>query len=704
MLLGVVAALMAVIAIGVAAFTILAAPPPATPPALELVPRTDLDRRWGSFLSEREWGTPREAVGTNGWGLTWTAAIDQEYRFGSDGIGGFTDTGNEFRLGWAFWEGSENHVTERFAGLPNPAGTAGEEITDDRVFHENTPGHAYQRMTYRYPREKTWFSIDLETAKYDSTSMTLVATVTNTTTEPRSLDVVFKSWTAPGGEVERLDDGLLLRGTESVVAVVGSVPSAWQVSGDTGALDENLRGEGLVGDQGGHVGAMAYRLEIPAGAASIIRIGAAEVALGDANGEQDAETIAAQNASGVMELSDQIVVARRTEMGDLFAGDVTQHQELYRQALMSLLWNESYYRWDGSSGVTPAYGGLIDARDVLIMPDKWEFPWPASWDSAFHAVTASLADAEIAQDQLRFFLTDGWLQPDGHIPCAEWVMGSECPPIFAWAAWRVYERNRDEAFLSEVYPGLQLNYEYWWSHNHVGDALFAGGLLGMDNLPRSPGSGTAQADASAWMAFFARDMARIASELDDSTSERYWVDRGRIQEAINTHLWDDETSFYYDLTRDGEHYIQKSYSGLIPLIAGVVPPERLPAILGSLRDESQFLSAAGIRSLSRSSPLYLPDVGGRGVNSNWRGPVWVPINYLLIEALRDIDPSLADTIRDRVVNSVESDWQATGRFHEFFDGQTGEGMGADNQGWTMLVANLIRESWPATGPSGAGTP
>ena len=142
-------------------------------------------------------------------------------------------------------------------------------------------------------------------------------------------------------------------------------------------------------------------------------------------------------------------------------------------------------------------------------------------------------------------------------------MDNECPPIFAWAAWRVFEQSGDTEFLAQVYPGLQRNYDYWWAHNQVGDALFTGGFLGMDNLPRS-GFGAAQADATAWMAFFARDMARIASELgDQATSERYWIDRGHIQEQINATLWDEQSGFYYDLTPTGEFIDQKSYSGLI---------------------------------------------------------------------------------------------------------------------------------------------
>lgn len=699
LLLGVTAALLALVALGAVGLSLLNAPAPART-AIDLVPQAELDRRWGSYLSERSWGNPREAIGSDGWGLSWRGAIDTEYQYGDDGIAGMSDLDAEFRLGWAFWDGSEDHVTERFRGFTNPEGPAGEAIIDDRVFQENGPTHAYQRMTYRYPSETREFTIELESARFDSTSFTMAATVTNSTAEPLTIDVVFKGWVAPGGSVDPVTDGLLLIGTESVVAVVGQPPSEWQITGTKAALDQNLRTGGLVEDQGGHIGALAYRLELPAGGESVIRLGAAESPPPDEQVEPVPLSSSAEGAARAMlARSDAVMETRRQEADGLFRGAVTEHEELYRQALMSLLWSESHYRWDGASGVNPRWSGLVDANEVLLLPDKWEFPWLASWDSAFHTVTASLVDPQIAHDQLRFILSDRWQQPDGHIPCAEWVMDIECPPVFAWAAWRVFESSHDRAFLEDVYPGLQRNYDYWWQANHIGNALFTGGFLGMDNLPRGP-TRSAQADATAWMALFAREMAVIASELGDpQTSERYWVDRGRIQEAINTNLWDEASGFYYDLASGGRLLEHKSYSGLIPLIAGVVPDGRLPTILGALRDEAQFMSGAGIRSLSQASALYTPGEAGRGVNSNWRGPVWVPINYMLVEALSRVDPSLAADIRLRVVETVERDWRATGRFHEFYDGDTGQGLGADAQtGWTALVANLIREGWPATPP------
>jgi hypothetical protein len=390
------------------------------------------------------------------------------------------------------------------------------------------------------------------------------------------------------------------------------------------------------------------------------------------------------------------VGARRDEADALFADDVSEHEPVYRQALMSLLWSQSLYRWDGSSSWIPEWEGRVDAADVLIMPDKWEFPWLATWDSAFHAVSASLVDPQLGAEQLEFILSEGWQQPDGHLPCAEFVMDDECPPVFAWAAWRVYQAGAGSDFLSSVYPGLVANHAYWRRELQVSPGLYTGGFLGMDNLPRAPGQ--AQADASAWMAFSADHLARIADELGEPESAAGYRDEvDEIATAVNAELWDAERGFYFDRDADGETPIlTQSYSGLIPLIAGIVPPDHVPIIIEALRDPARFGSPHGIRSTSTESVLYRPGYADqRGVNSSWRGPIWLPINYLLVDVLAEHDAAFAADLRTRLVELVETDWEATGRFHEYFDAETGEGLGADAQaGWTALVANLVIEGWP----------
>ena len=201
--------------------------------------------------------------------------------------------------------------------------------------------------------------------------------------------------------------------------------------------------------------------------------------------EDTARAEATKMASDRLAASDSIITARRLEADTSLVGDVTQHAALYQQSLMGMLWNETYYSWDGTSGVNPEFDGRVNAHDVLILPDKWEYPYPSSWEMAFNAISAGLISETLAQDQLLFVLSDRWQQPDGHIPCSEADMSDECPPVFAWAAWRVYEQSHDLEFLQAVYPSLQRNYDYWWSHNMIGNSLFSGGALGMDNLPRS---------------------------------------------------------------------------------------------------------------------------------------------------------------------------------------------------------------------------
>jgi hypothetical protein len=421
--------------------------------------------------------------------------------------------------------------------------------------------------------------------------------------------------------------------------------------------------------------------------------GAVTVAWAEADDADAAET----SARALLPAAAQVVAERRDEAATVFPLAVTEHEPVYRQALASLLWSQRLYRWDGSSSWIPEWEGRVAADDVLIMPDPWEFPWLATWDSAFHAVTAALVDPELGADQLRFILSGDWQQPDGHISCAEFVMADECPPVFSWAALRVHDAGAGTGFLEEVYPGLVANHEYWRRELQVEPGLYTGGFLGMDNLPRA--AGQAQADASGWMAFSARQLAEIAELLGEAeAAAAYRAEVETIAAAVNARLWDDARGFYYDRDEDGASPIlTKSYSGLVPLIAGIVPDERAERLLAALRDPSQFLSPHGIRSTSRDSVLYRPGYAGQpGVNSSWRGAIWLPINYLLVGTLDELDPAFAADLRERLVELVETDWEATGRFHEYFHADSGEGLGADAQaGWTALVANLVVEGWPA---------
>lgn len=659
--------------------------------ARDLPAWNELDARWGTYLPERQWGTPHEAVGSNGWGLDYITAVRREYTFGEDGIAGLTERSGTFNIGWAAWDGMQVKVAERYFGWGNPSGEHGEEIVDRRVFEENTPTSSYTSSTWTYPNSDPRYAIKMVSARADEASGVLAATTTNTSDAPGTLDLVLKGWFGdPALRVELIDDGLRLHGPDSVLVIVGESVTSSQASDEKRALDETLRHAGaFAGDGPGHIGALAHHLELAAGTAATVTFGWAEAPDADA---------AEVRAREMRERAPSVLAFRQDEADDLFTGRVTEHESLYRQALMSTLWSQNLYTWDGTSSYDPEWAGRVDAHDVLIMPDKWEFPWLATWDTGFQAVVASLIDPQLAADQLRFLFSDAWQQPDGHLPCAEWVMADECPPVFAWAAWRVYEAGAGDDFLADVYPGLVALHDSWWSSLAVEPrGLFTCGFCGMDNLPR--GEGQAQADASAWMAFSARYLELIASELGDAdAAARFEEEVATIGAAVNEVLWDPDEQFYLDRNDEGIAPIRtRSYSGLVPLIAGIVPDDRVPAILDALRGEGAFLSPYGLRSTAADSVLYRPGYAdARSTNSNWRGPIWLPLNYLLINAVAEHDPAFADDLRTRVVETVETDWEATGRFHEYFDAETGEGLGADAQaGWTALVANLIVEGWPA---------
>jgi Glycosyl hydrolase family 63 C-terminal domain len=692
--LAVAAAVLAVVLLG---------PLRATP---DLVAWAELDTRWGTYLSEREWGTPREARGTDPWGLDYLDAVREPYAHGEDGIAGLVDRDGTFHIGWAVWDHEQVRVAERLFGWGNPSGEHGEGIVDRRTFGMNTPTTSIAESTLVYPNSDPQFRIRFTSARVDDRSGVMVAradrriasapgesaapsaSVSDATAADRvPLDVVLKGWFHdPGFAVEPIDDGLLLVGPSTSVAIVGADVEDRLVSDEKRALDEGLRSGGWE-DGNGHIGALLQRLELgPDGTATV----------GFAWAEADEPDRAEDRARELLRNAEDIVGARRAEADGLFRGTVSDHEAVYRQALMSLLWSQVLYRWDGTSSWIPEWQGRIAADDVLILPDRWEFPWLATWDSAFHAVTASLIDPELGADQLRFILSPDWQQPNGHLPCAEFVMDAECPPVFAWAAWRVQEAGAADGFLAEVYPGLRANHAYWRETLQVEPDLYTGGFLGMDNLPRAPGQ--VQADASAWMAFSAGHLARIAEALGETAdADAYRAEVDRIGAAVNARLWDEERGFYFDRNEDGEAPIlTRSYSGLVPLIAGIVPDDRRDRILDALRDDT-FLSPYGIRSTAADSVLYRPGYAdGRGVNSSWRGPIWLPLNYLLVHAIEPHDPAFAAELRTRLVELVETDWERTGRFHEYFDAETGEGLGADAQaGWTALVANLVHEGWPA---------
>ncbi len=665
-----------------------------TPVAPALVPWPQLDQRWGAYLPEREWGNPREALNGDGWGVDWLKAVPTQYRFGEDGIAGISDDQGEKQFAWAFWDGQATPITERLNGATNPQGQYGETVYEDRVFKETTPTHSYLRYIYHFPFESPEFEIELTTAKADSRSLLTQATIKNIGNNASRLVLLPKAWFHTGGAVTRVNDRALdLAGANSHLVLLAEQPAPhWQIAQnkdiDKAQFNLALVKQHVLADGGsGNMGMFEYDLDLAPGETQTLRFALAEAETTDR---------AQRNAQAALDRFDEVLTLRQAEAQNLYRTDVTQHQDLYQSALQNLLWNKMFYAYDGS--FESNWQGKIDFKNVLIVPDKWEFPWLAGWDTGFQAVAAIHADPDLAKQQLRLILGDGWQTATGHVPCTEWSLITECPPVFAWAAHQIYQATGDKDFLAEIYPRLEQHYAYWTKAIQVRKSnLYAGGFMGMDNIPRGA-DGSPQADASAWMAWFARDMAELADVLGQpDRAEYYRAQVNTIGQAINDKLWDPASKFYYDCAdKDCTSLLKvKSLAGLIPLIAGVVPPDRLEEVMAHLTSDTEFWSRYGVRSLSADEAIYEPGYSQSGFkNSNWRGPIWLPINYLLVQALRDIDPKVSDQLRENLIKTVEDQWQTDNRFHEYYDAATGAGLGADHQtGWTALVANLIYEKY-----------
>jgi hypothetical protein len=547
---------------------------------------------------------------------------------------------------------------------------------------------------------------------------------------------------------------------------------------------------------------------------------------------------------------DATMTARQREADEFYAtvipSDLTDDaRAVMRQSLAGLLWSKQYYhyvvkKWlDGDpaqpvppperrQGRNAQWGHLFNA-DVISMPDKWEYPWYAAWDLAFHCVPLALVDAEFAKDQLVLMLREWYMHPNGQLPAYEWAFADVNPPVHAWAAWRVYKidekRNGkgDRVFLERVFQKLLLNFTWWVNRkDSKGSNVFEGGFLGLDNIgvfdrsaPLPTGGFLEQSDGTSWMAMYSLNLLAMAMELAhdnpayEDVASKFWEHflyiahaMGHQGKATQLDLWDDADGFFYDNLNlpDGTRHPLKvrSMVGLIPLFAvetlepemierldgfrrrldwfiehrpdltdnvacmktpgrearrllSVVTADRLTRVLARMLDEREFLSPYGIRALSRvhqDEPYLLPvdghvhrvdyepgesSTGLFGGNSNWRGPIWFPVNFLLVEALQKFHHYFGDDVRvecptgsgtmltlDEVATELsqrlsriflrdeagrrpvfggverfqhDPHWRDYVPFHEYFHGDDGRGVGASHQtGWTALVAKLLQQS------------
>ncbi|WP_430869175.1 MGH1-like glycoside hydrolase domain-containing protein [Demequina aurantiaca] len=587
-------------------------------------------------------------------------------------------------------------------------------------------------------------------------------------------------------------------------------------------------------DQEGTKAALRYKVSLGPGESTQIRVRL--VGVNSPGVDTDATALSTAQID-VAAGFDAVVAARRTEADEFYDGviPVAPNSEEYRvarQAFAGLLWGKQFYHYDVSRSLSgdpdqppppPGRGAIrngawpnLDAHDVILMPDPWEYPWFAAWDLAFHCVTLAHIDPEFAKDQLILLLREWYMHPNGQIPAYEWNFSDVNPPVHAWAAIRVFEigGKQDFTFLAKVFHKLLLNFT-WWVDNkdRAGDNLFEGGFMGLDNiapldrskLPPSVGY-LEQADSTGWMAMYALDLLDIALRLAlkdpayEDIATKFAEHFLTISAAANSSaMWDEDDAYYYDVFHGADGVDVpvkvKSLVGLVPLRAvlaydigeidealpdfkeralwylanhpeladtfqtcdidgvrhrllALVPQDRLVRMLGTVFDESEMLSDYGIRAISawhREHPFsmqvgdhvatvdYEPAESTNGLfggNSNWRGPIWMPLNVLLIEALHDYDRlapgelqveyptgsgnkigvrEAADDVSRRLVSiflpgadgrrpvhgwydkmATDPRWKDNLPFHEYFHGDTGMGLGASHQtGWTALVAHLI---------------
>ncbi|HEX6043639.1 MAG TPA: hypothetical protein VFZ22_04065 [Pyrinomonadaceae bacterium] len=546
---------------------------------------------------------------------------------------------------------------------------------------------------------------------------------------------------------------------------------------------------------------------------------------------------------------EKIFDARLREADEFYQTVIPDHLSpdarlVMRQAFAGMLWSKQFYHYvveqwlDGDPATPKPPAERVRGRnrewkhlynaDVISMPDKWEYPWYAAWDLAFHCVALALVDSEFAKGQLVLMLREWYMHPNGQLPAYEWAFGDVNPPVHAWAAWRVYkiEKKRrgvgDTVFLKRIFQKLLLNFTWWVNRKDAeGMNIFQGGFLGLDNIgvfdrsaPLPTGGHIAQSDGTSWMAMYALNLLAIAMELAnedpsyEDVASKFWEHFLHIARAMNNRgddevkLWDENDGFFYDVLHlaQGKPYPMKvrSMVGLIPLFAvetlepellerlpdfkrrmewfignrpdltqnvacmrtpgneerrllSIVDQEQLRRVLRFMLDENEFLSPYGIRAISRfhKDHPYVLQVNGTehrvdyepaesstglfGGNSNWRGPIWFPLNYLIVESLQKFHHYVGEDFkvecpvgsgqmltlwevageiskrlsriflkdanqRRPVFGGVEKfqtdpNWRDLITFNEYFHGDNGSGIGASHQtGWTGLVAKLLQQS------------
>jgi len=871
-------------------------------------------KRWGPYLSERQWGTVREDYSPDGesWGyFTHEHATSRAYRWGEDGLLGICDRECRLCFALALWNGRDPILKERLFGLTGPEGNHGEDVKECYFYLEATPTGSWLRALYKYPQaefpyerlraenrrrgrgepefelldtgafdEGRYFDVVAEYAKAGPNDILIQITVANRGPEAATLHVLPTLWFRnswswgckhEGCEVKPQLRALADGRVQCDQATLGRF--FWESEGNTAELlfTENetniarmfggknvspfvkdafhervVRGRReAVNSMGvGTKSAAHHTLALAPGEERVLRLRlyAEAERPAEAFGKKFAEVFAARRREAAEFYDGLSGNAAAAETRAPFAGgphimEGAEAALVTRQAYAGLLWSKQFYHYivqdwlDGDPEQPPPPAARrngrnsdwphLYSRDIISMPDKWEYPWFAAWDLAFHMIPMARLDPEFAKEQLNLLLREWYMHPSGQLPAYEWNFSDVNPPVHAWACWRVYKMTgrrgaRDRVWLARVFQKLVVNFTWWVNRKDpTGRHLFSGGFLGLDNIgvfdrskPLPGGGALTQADGTAWMAFYCGTMLSIALELAEGDrayediASKFFEHFVAIADAMNhlggTGLWHEEDGFYYDqlmIEGNATPVRLRSIVGVIPLFAAelieerqmarlpgfakrtrwflenrrdlagqisyleqqagcghyllAIPSrERLERVLRYVLSEAEFLSGHGVRSLSRiyrDRPFtlraggdewrvsYVPgdsDSGMFGGNSNWRGPVWMPLNYLLIEALERYHrfygdsftvefptgsgvrltlAALASELARRLVTlflpngggrrpalGMESrfvsdpHWQELVWFHEYFHGDTGQGLGACHQtGWTALVARLI---------------
>jgi Glycosyl hydrolase family 63 C-terminal domain len=865
-------------------------------------------KKWGPYLSERQWGTVREdySEGGDAWNFfTHDQARSRAYRWGEDGIAGISDDKQHLCFALALWNGKDAILKERLFGLTNSEGNHGEDVKEYYFYLDSTPTHSYMKYLYKYPqaafpyldlvetnrrrskdemeyelldtgvfKDDRYFDIFVEYAKDGPEDILVRITAANRGPEAAELHLLptlwfrndWSSWIAESNRASKKPNLQQIKATASTTAVAaahpllgelilsceGEVPLLFTenetnherlfpgqknespyakdgindclVQGNQGAVNPDKKGTKV---------AAHYQINVGAGQTKVIRL-----RLSDNSPIQKANPFGKQ--------FDGVFTDRLGE-ADEFYKSVTPPSvsedaaRVMRQALAGMLWSKQFFFFDGDNWLdehhsNPLHTGYRNSRnsdwyhmlneDIISMPDKWEYPWYAAWDLAFHTLPLSIVDPDFAKDQMGLMLRASYLHPNGQMPAYEWNFSDVNPPVHAFATLFLHRTEQalrgetDIDFLKSAFNKLLLNFTWWVNRkDRFGKNVFEGGFLGLDNIgifdrsaPLPTGGHLEQADGTAWMALFSQNMLELAFEISthDSTyepmltkfAEHFFYIASGMNRSGQDGMWDEEDGFYYDILRlpDGRATRLKvrSMVGLLPLCAttvvekwqrervplavaaiqerlrripelretihptgpghfgvaergilALVNPERLRRILTKMLDENEFLSPYGIRSLSKfhEQHPYVFNVGGQeyrvdylpaesntgmfGGNSNWRGPIWMPVNALIIRALQnfylyygdnfkvecptgsgkmmnlfEVSKEIADRlarifIRDEHgwrpvyggTEKFQSDphWRDHILFYEYFHGDNGAGLGASHQtGWTGLVAKAIQ--------------